>query len=190
MADPFATAAELSQLIGNTEPPDLSRMQLFLDLASAEIRGYTDQTLSEVVGDVVTVYPRASTLLTLPQRPVTAVSSVLVGGVATTDYYIVPRGLRSGTVASPGAAWMSGATVTYSHGYAETTEQYKQIKKICLEAASRAFTLNIQTMSSRTIGASQAMGNTLMESAGYAPQIFLSFSEKTALDRFKRGPVR
>jgi hypothetical protein len=183
MADPFATAGELSQLIGNTEPPDLSRMQLFLDLASAEIRGYTDQTLSEVDGDVVTVYPRASTLLTLPQRPVTAVSSVLVGGVATTDYYIVPRGLRSGTVASPGAAWLSGATVTYSHGYAETTEQYKQIKKICLEAASNAYNL-IQN------GASQAMGATVMESAGYAPAIFLTQSQKMALDRFKRGPVR
>ena len=58
--------------------------------------------------DVVTCYPTLSTLLTLPQRPVTAVAQVLVDGVATTDFYVVPRGIRSGTVAAPGTAWTEG----------------------------------------------------------------------------------
>lgn len=183
MADPFATATELGLLTGLTGLTDLSRQQYLLELASGMIRSYCHQELSPVVGDVITLYPRASSLLTLPERPVTAVSAVTVNGVATTDFYIVPRGIRSGTVASPGSPWTSGATVTYSHGYAETTEEYKAIKSVCLSMVARAFTMNRN-------GASEALGNTVMETAGYGPEIFLTPGEKETLKRFKRGPVR
>lgn len=178
MADPFATAGELSQLIGLPEPADLARLQSLLSMASAEIRGYCRQTLSTVTDDVVTVYPRASSLLTLPERPVTAVSQVLVGGVATTSYYVVPRGIRSGTVASPGAAWLSGATVTYTHGYAESDPRYDELKTVCLKAAARAY------------APTEVLGATVVDSAGYAPAVFLTLDEKEALRAFRRGPVR
>ena len=187
MADPFATAGELAQYIGSAEPSDLSRVQQLLELASSTIRSFCSQTLSVVVDDVVTVYPTASTLLTLPQRPVTAVSSVMVDGVAETDFYVMPRGIRSGTLASPGSAWASGATVTYSHGYAESTEEYKTIKSICLAAASRAYTMNERGQSEVLGGLS---GGSVLESAGYAPDIFLTPGEQRTLTRFKRGPVR
>jgi hypothetical protein len=183
MADPLASATELALLTGSTEQADLSREQFLLEMASGMIRSYCHQTLSLVVDDVVTVYPTASTLLTLPERPVTAVSSVLVNGVATTSFYVNPRGIRSSTVASSGSAWTSGATVTYSHGYLETSEEYRAIKSVCLAAASRAFTMNRD-------GASNALGNTVMEAAGYGPEIFLTPGEKETLKRFKRGPVR
>lgn len=183
MADPFAAAAELALLTGTPNNDNLAREQFLVETASSMIRSFCHQELSPVVGDVVTVYPTASTLLTLPQRPVTAVSQVLVNGVATTSYYVVPRGIRSGTVASPGAAWVSGATVTYSHGYAESTEEYKTIKSVCLSVASRAYTMNRD-------GASLALGNTVMDTAGFGPEVFLTPGEKETLRRFQRGPVR
>jgi hypothetical protein len=183
MAGPFATATELASLTGMLPQDDLSREQLLIELASATIRAFCKQTLSAVTGDVVTVYPTASTFLSLPERPVTAVSQVLVDGVATTDYYVVPRGIRSGTVASPGSAWTRGATVTYSHGYAETSEEFRTIKSICLSMASAAFTMNRDS-------ASMAMGNEVMETAGYGPKVFLTQGDKETLRRFKPGPVR
>jgi hypothetical protein len=181
VSDPFATAGELSQLIGNTEPTDLARMQLFLNLASALIRGYTEQELSTVTGDVVVFEPTWSQTLYLPERPVTAVTSVTVKAVATTEYRLVDerkivRGLDPNVLTN--LDWSYGATVTYTHGYDETTEVYKRLKTICLESASRAYTLNERS-------ASEAMGATLMESAGYAPEVFLTMGEKIELDQFK-----
>lgn len=181
MADPFATAGELAQLIGQNEPSDLSRMQMFLELASAEIRGYTEQMLSQVTDEVVVFEPTWSQTLYLPERPVTAVTLVTVKAVATTDYRLVDerkivRGSDPNVLTS--LDWSFGATVTYSHGYAETTEPYKSVKKICLEAASNAYTLNER-------GQSEALGATVMESAGYAPAIFLTPSQQRRLDQFK-----
>lgn len=181
MSDPFATAAELSQFIGNPEPSDLSRMQFFIELASAEIRSYTDQVLSQVADEVMVFEPTWSQTLYLAERPVTAVSSVTVKAVTDTNWRLVDerkliRGSDPNVLTS--ADWSSGATVTYSHGYAETTEAYKTIRKICLEAASNAYTLNQG-------GASEALGSTVMESAGYAPAIFLTPSQRMDLDWFK-----
>jgi hypothetical protein len=178
VSDPFATAGELGQFIGNTEPTDLARMQLFLDLASAEIRRFTAQTLSEVVGDVV-IFPETDwDRLILPERPVTAITQILVSGVAFTNYRFTRAGIIFDLNESP---WSSGATVTYNHGYAESTDDYKAIKNVCLAAASRAYTLNERS-------ASEAMGSTVMESAGYAPEVFLTLGEKMLLADY--GSVR
>jgi hypothetical protein len=178
VSDPFATAGELSQFIGNPEPTDLARMQLFLDLASAEIRRFTAQTLSEVVADVVVLPAIDWDRLILPERPVTAISSVLVGGTGFTNYRFSRAGIVFDLNESP---WSLGATVTYNHGYAESTDDYKAIKGVCLAAASRAYTLNERS-------ASEAMGSTLMESSGYAPEVFLTLGEKMLLADF--GSVR
>jgi len=180
VADPFATASELAQLIGQTEPPDLARMQMFLELASAEIRGYAGQVLSEVTGDVIVFEPTWSQTLYLPERPVTAITTVTVKAVATTDYRLlderkIVRGSDPNVLSS--LSWSYGATVTYTHGYAETTEPYKSVKTICLEAASRAFTMNERS-------ASEVLNTTVLESAGYSPEIFLTQGEKMQLDAF------
>jgi hypothetical protein len=174
VSDPFATAAELSQFIGNPEPDDLSRMQLFLGLASSEIRRFTAQTLSEVAADVVTFPPTDWDRLILPERPVTAITSVLVGVSGYTNY----RFTRAGVIHElSGLEWTLGATVTYNHGYPEVSNEYQAVKGVCLEAASRAYTLNERS-------ASEAMGSTLMESAGYAPEVFLTMGEKMLLSDF------
>jgi hypothetical protein len=135
---PFATATELSEFTGMPMPDDLARLQAQLEMASAMMRAYCHQTLSFVANDVVTRYPTVSTFLSLPENPVTAVSQVLVDGVATTEFYVIPRGIRSGSVAAPGAAWTRGATVTYSHGYTETTDTFALLRSMCIEMVDRA----------------------------------------------------
>jgi len=183
VADPFATAQELAQLLGLVVPDDLARWQMVLELASAEIRGHTGQTLSEVTGDVVVFEPTWSQTLYLPERPVTAVTLVTVEAVATTDYRLlderkIVRGSDPNVLTS--LSWSRGATVTYTHGYAETTEPYKSIKTICLDVASRALAPNAS-------GSPEILNSISLESAGYAPAVFLTAQEKMQLDSF--GPV-
>ena len=186
MNDPFATAGELAQLIGAEEPADLARMQMFLGLASAEIRAHTGQVLSPVSGDVVSLEPRFSQVVFLPERPVTAITQVLVDAVATTDYRFTAGGhlIRGSdpTVVSL-LDWSDGATVTYTHGYAETTDEYQVIKAVCLECASNGYTLN-EGGSSAVLG-----GPTLLESAGFAPAVFLTAEQKRRLDQLASRPV-
>jgi hypothetical protein len=183
MAGPFATATEVCEFSGMAIPSDLSRLQALATKASAVIRAYCNQTLSPVTGDVITVYPTASSFLSLPERPVTAVTSVLVNGVATTDYYIVPRGLRSGTVASPGSAWTQGATVTYAHGHAETSEAFKAIQSVCVEMVKRAYTADES-------GQALSQGGFPVETVGFPTTLFLTQDNKETLKPFMRGPVR
>jgi hypothetical protein len=183
MAGPFATATEVCEWSNMAVPNDLSRLQSLAASASSVIRAYCNQTLSQVVGDVITVYPTSSSFLSLPERPVTAVTQVLVNGVATTAYYIVPRGLRSGTVVSPGSAWTQGATVTYTHGYAESTDAFKAIQAVCIEMVKRAYTADES-------GQAIAHGNIPMETIGFPTTLFLTQDNKETLNPFKRGPVR
>jgi hypothetical protein len=183
MAGPFATATEICEFSGMAVPSDLSRLQAIAHRASAVIRAYCNQTLSQVTDDVLTVYPTSSSFLSLPERPVTAVSQVLVGEVATTDYYIVPRGLRSGTVASPGSAWTSGATVTYTHGHAESSEAFKAIQAVCIEMVKRAYTADES-------GQALSQGGIPIETAGFPTTLFLTQDNKETLRPYMRGPVR
>jgi hypothetical protein len=141
MSDPFAAATELCEWTGMPVPDDLARIQALLDSASAAIRRFTGQTLSEVTSDIVTLEPVNGDTLILPQRPVTAITALTVLGIAYTNYRFKSNGLiHNGATptTSEGAFWSNGATVTYSHGYAETSDEFKDIKAICLEMADRA----------------------------------------------------
>jgi hypothetical protein len=181
VSDPFATATELAQFIGASTPTDLGRMQMLLGIASAEIRGCAGQVLSPVVDDVVVLQPSWTQTLFLPERPVTAVTTVTVNAATYLDYRFTASGhLIQGADMALGSAmvWSQGATVTYSHGYAESTEDYKIIKGICLEAASRAYTMNERS-------ASEVLGATILESAGYAPEVFLTEGEKMRLSAYR-----
>ena len=164
-------------------PNDLSRLQALAHRASSVIRAYCDQTLSIVVDDEVTVYPTVSTFLSLPERPVTEVDEVLVDGVAMTDYYIVPRGLRSGSLASPGSAWTRGATVTYTHGHGESSEAFKAIQSVCIEMVKRAYTADES-------GQALSQGGFPVETVGFPTTLFLTQDNKETLRPFMRGPVR
>ena len=76
-----------------------------------------------------------------------------------------------------GLWWDKAATITYDHGFAETSSEMAEIKSICIDAATRAYTLNER-------GTGEAFGMELMESRGFAPAIFLLPNELMRLDSF------
>jgi hypothetical protein len=188
MSDPFATAQELADFIGTTVPADLARMQNLIASASATIRNFTGQILSPVQGDIA-IFPPSMTVIgqmppwphtwnsyiLLPERPVTNVSSITVNtpAVPVTTFGWTPSGVVYRTDAR--GWWFDTATVTYDHGYPEGSDDLANIKKICLQMAARAYTLNERS-------SSEFMGQTLAEAAGYAPEIFLTPGEKDQLE--------
>lgn len=134
----LATAADLEARIGRTlTPVEQARADALLADASALIRSYTRQQFDQVAGDVIVLRPVGSHLR-LPQRPVTAVTSVVaLSGTNTIPDWTVPPGCwqwdgidlvqvwpsdRSVWVSLPEVAYdVSGPDtyrVTYDHGYA------------------------------------------------------------------------
>lgn len=176
MSGPFATVAEFTEWTGMETPADLARLQAILDSASAVVRRFTGQVLSEVVSEVVVLEGIERPTLILPERPVTAIASVVENSITlpAADYTFTRAGLLKRVSE---ANWSDGATVTYTHGYTETTDEFKELRTVCIESAARAFTLNERS-------ASEVMGSTLMESAGYAPEVFLTEGEKWMLADF------
>jgi len=90
----------------------------YLDVASAAVRDAAGCAISEAT-DTVTVDGGPGRLLRLPGPPITAVTTVLIGGVQVTDWVL--RRSASGLWRACGwqtGAMMSEVTVTYTHGYA------------------------------------------------------------------------
>lgn len=171
----LATVAEFCKFVGSPVPADPTRIQALLDDASAEVRGFTGQVLTEVLNESAVFPSWQSALIVLPQRPVNAVDSVTVDAVVVTasDY----EWTRGGHLwRLDGTAW-EAATVVYDHGFAAASEDLTRIKAICIASASRAWSLNERS-------ASEAMGSTLLESAGYSPEIFLTPGEQDRLSAY------
>ena len=111
---PLATTTDLSDRGINTD--DSILVDTMLDVASASIRDAAGSPISETTSTVV-LDGWGDQLLRLPGVPVVSVSSVLIDGVATTDYKFTGSGLwRSsgwGSESSP-----VRVTVTQLHGLA------------------------------------------------------------------------
>lgn len=120
---------------------DQASAVLALRLASGTVRRYTRQTISLVAGDTITRIPQPANTLILPQRPVVAVASVVVDGDPATDWVLHGDALvRDG-------GWPAGATITYTHGYAEIPDD---VQTIVLRLASLQMT-NPSGLRSRSI---------------------------------------
>lgn len=137
----FATWADLAVLLKRTfTEAEKDQAEQLLAGATARIRAITDQWITEVVNDVwITDAPR-DRVLWLPQRPVTAVSSVKVDGVTVTDWRL--RGSRL----IRAAAWAGTCDfdvppeveVTYTHGIPAGNEKLDLAKDACLAFAAEA----------------------------------------------------
>jgi hypothetical protein len=136
MADMLVTATEVGTLLG-IAPADLDvpKATLLAEIATAIVQGETGrpaQRLVEVVDDTATLTGTTDRWLDLPQRPVTAVASVTLDGVA----------LVAGAAGSGGATYRlrgdrlwrgdgwqtyvgepSEVEIVYSHGYATGDQQ-------------------------------------------------------------------
>jgi hypothetical protein len=97
-----------------------TRYEAFLDAASAAVRAAAGHPISRVTS-TIRLMGRRGPWLQLPAGPVTAVATVLLDGVAVTDWALYPddrlfrdAGTWTGTTGRPAVV-----TVTQTHGYAE-----------------------------------------------------------------------
>ncbi|MGH2373265.1 MAG: hypothetical protein ACRDIC_07270, partial [bacterium] len=120
--------------------------------------------------DVVVVQPSDRPVLILPERPVTAVTTVLVSGVAFTAFTFQANGILRRNAEDD---WTVAATVTYNHGYTETSDEFKATKAICIEAAADAFLHDPSQ--------SNLMGGAFAETVGWIPRVFLTQEHKSNL---------
>lgn len=122
----LATVDDVADVIGPIPEAAATRVSNLLDKVSASVRRYTGQTFDAVTDDVVRVWPRDG-YVRLPQRPVTAVSSVVIYGTAmaegsyefTANGYLRPLAplLWDNGWECPDWLWPSTpVTVTYDHG--------------------------------------------------------------------------
>ncbi len=132
----FATSADLAtRLKKSFSNAEKDQADQFLAGASAWIRAVTGQTISEVVDDVWITDAPTSCVLWLPQRPVSAVTSVLVDGDPVTDW-----DLRGSRLRRP-EAWSDGSSIpeveiVYTHGYPEGSDELDLAKDACLARAA------------------------------------------------------
>lgn len=148
----FAEVSDVEALLGPLTSVERRQVRLHLDLVSDAMRGVMGQTIT-VGSSTVELSGTWDRVLRLPERPVTAVTSVTVNGVELlegTGWTLTPRGLRRGTVAqwgeytgTPGAVggtvpnWGGPDTtigVDYTHGY---TVVPGDLKAVCLGSMER-----------------------------------------------------
>lgn len=144
---PFATAADLAVRLGRTLTTDeAAQADAFLDDASWAIRDYCRQDINAQTGLTATFESPDGPWLDLPQRPVTALTSVAINGQVVTDFKQVGDRLYrvygwawpSIDVVPPMAIYapVSTVTVTYDAGYNPLPQA---IVSVCINAAMRAF---------------------------------------------------
>lgn len=174
----FATVSDLASWLGTTIPNGDARATLLLQMASAAVQNRARQRLEFVAGDVVTLPGTYSDALVLPERPVTAVSAVVIDGVAlASTAYAWTRLGRLWRV--DGGSWGSPKTavaVTYSHGFATIPDD---IRGVCLSAAARAYENPAAVQAESVASYSVTHG---AEARGVA----LTGTERDVVDRYRR----
>lgn len=140
MADLLATPGDLRALLkeDSTTLPD-DEANVLLGLATGAVQAAIGQDLLEAVGDVVTLLGTTESWFDLPQRPVTAVTTVVLDGTTITDYKRFGARLwrSNGWATIPGEP--STVVVTYSHGYADWDAKLGLARSAVLTLAARTF---------------------------------------------------
>lgn len=144
----LATPEDLAALL--QEPLlDRATTELLIECATAHVQAAAGQRILQVEDDEVALYLDGyddGTWLALPERPVTAVSAVLIGSTSVADWspqlnrsrLYRADGWRSTLVAYPDAPSM--VTVTYTHGYPEGHQKLQLARSATLALASQGFT--------------------------------------------------
>lgn len=146
MADMLASPSDLASLL--QQDVDTATATLLLEAATAVVQATAGQRLVQVLGDVVALdldeYDGGH-YLDLPERPVAAVTTVLIAATAVTDYSTQLRrnrlwradGWRSTLIAYPSQP--SLVTVTYDHGYAAGDQRLQLARGATLSLASAVY---------------------------------------------------
>jgi hypothetical protein len=191
----LANVAELRDFMGKNdlEMTD-GRANFLLEAASALIRSYTHQTISQVTNDAITIWVRRSDQhsIVLPERPVTDVASVELNDealVEETDFYWTSAGILVRlftTWEDPVLGWStwglpaSKVDVVYTHGYPQIP---KDIKLACCAIAGSLFERPgaAGPLSSESIG---DYSYRVADAAGGQSSLSLT-SERLILDRYR-----
>jgi len=178
----FATVSDFATFLQrDLSAPDTATAEMLLDSATQAIKDEVGQTI-EVVTETVTIYGDGRELLLLPQIPVTAVTTVTVGGVAwvnNTNFIWERNGILAALIDTQGLlgawTWRKAVVVNYTHGY---TPIPKSLQSLCLSLAARS-------MASPMSVSSESIGNYSVTYAGDTSGMTLTQWEKRMLDRYR-----
>lgn len=140
--DPFIDRQDLSDYLGRTVTADAGAL-IAVDAACEICRTVSEQSFNKVTNQTIVVDGTGTDALLLPQRPVSTVTSVLVGADTVTDYMVSDNGLlvRRFTDASQAAltalVWPKGRlniTIRYTHGYDDVPTD---VRMVALAIAAR-----------------------------------------------------
>ncbi len=194
---PDDLAAHLGQSFDTNQT---AQAQSALDSAQGAIVGFTRQKIEPVTNDAQELRGNWTDRLSLPQRPVTAVTSIVIrhGSVFVDDYpltensdyrwdrlgQVVRVSYIAGRLIGPSRGYWGGdravVDVVYSHGYAIIPPD---VRSVCLAAAVRVFLNPAGVIREDVAGVYQVM---------YSPQRLavaeLTDSEKQLLWDYRRTP--
>ncbi|GAB2951938.1 hypothetical protein GCM10027280_45400 [Micromonospora polyrhachis] len=122
MADQLASPQDLASLLGlvwaDLDAGQQASLTMLVEVGTAVVQAEPRQRLVAVADDSITLLGDTGSWLWLPQRPVTAVTSVTLDGEPISDWQ------RFGSRLWRAGGWAAGAyrpstvAVVYSHGYA------------------------------------------------------------------------
>lgn len=147
MADQLCTPEDLASLL-ERDDVDTFKAELLVECATAVVQAICGQRIIEVVDDTVTLdldEVDSGPYLVLPERPVTAIGTVLIGATPVTDFSKQlrrgrlwrPYGWRSYLLAYPSQP--SGVTVTYTHGYPDGHQRLQLARSAVLALVKGAY---------------------------------------------------
>jgi len=184
----FGTAEDLASFL---QVPTVDRYtaELLLDLASDAVRGETGldidvATTTEAYDGLDASNLYAGTVF-LRQRPVTAVSGVSDAGVLlvpVTQYEWSAGGVISRVDGLPFTDLAGGILVTYTHGWATNTREWRLARMVTLQVAARAYVNPLQ-VDSVTVG---GITRTYPRSEPRTGRLELTEFEKRRLDPLRR----
>lgn len=187
----LASVADLAVMLGRTlTPAQEAQAQALLDQASSVVRAYVRLDISRATTTDVFTMRRADPLrhgcggvVTLPQRPVVAVTAVEVDGAAVQDWWLEGDQLlvRAWSWAQPPAVHQPPQVdVTYTHGWDPVPGD---LAAIVLQAANRVI-VNPSGIRSETVGGIST--TYLIPATGENLGVLLSRTEMRVLDRYRR----
>jgi hypothetical protein len=140
--DRLATVADLAAILQISEADlDTVSAGVLLEGATAAVQAAAGQRILEVADDEVTLYGSTWSQLDLPERPVTAVTSVTYGatllsqGTASGTWRVIPNGVWRDTGWTDTCYEPSPVTVVYTHGYPEGSQQLQLARSATLSLA-------------------------------------------------------
>lgn len=136
-ADQLATPADLASAL--QQDLDASTATLWVEVATAVVQAAAGQRILEVVDDTATLLGTTDSWLDLPQRPVTAVTSVELDGEPITDWQLF--GSRMYRRCGWATCWTepSKVVVVNTHGYPNADQGLQLARGAVLGLAQAAY---------------------------------------------------